>query len=268
MPELHDHFGKSEHSYGHWLELPIQAGWFQLWHFLQSFPSAADPKLRDVTPLRLMSWLSCQLSERTELLIKECMAEFSQIEPVHSDRILQIGNFHLQGVGDGWETWDRMRNAVIDEVTVRGRAHQPSVVVNLIRSFLMRLSLPRLLHFLDLVLPQMVPVCSPAQSDGSKFPGSQLIRDLWLERDKGAFVQEPVVRIVRVFQAHSGIEHFRVDWNNNPLLLFADMYAKEYSQAWTYQQAKAVTTTRQNVTMGLKKGNTVLIHFQYEGQLF
>ena len=71
-----------------------------------------------------------------------------------------------------------------------------------------------------------------------------------------------------MFQAHSGIEHFKVDWNNNPLLLFADMYAKEYAQVWTYQQAKAVTTTRQNVTMGLKKGNTVLIHFQYEGQLF
>ena len=46
------------------------------------------------------------------------------------------------------------------------------------------------------------------------------------------------------------------------------MYAKEYTHVWTYQQAKAVTTTRQNVTMGLKKDNTVLLHFQYEGQLF
>ena len=26
-----------------------------------------------------------------------------------------------------------------------------------------------------------------------------------------------VVRIIRMFQAHAGIEHFRVDWNNNPL---------------------------------------------------
>ena len=266
--DLHDHFGKSEHSYGHWIELPLQAGWFQLWQFLQMFPAAAEPKLRDVTPLRLMSWLSCQLSERTNFLIKECMAEFSQVEPVHSDRIMQIGRFHLPGVGDGWETWDHMRNAVIDEVTVRGRAQQPSVVVNLIRSFLMRLPLPRLLHFVDLVLPQMVPVCSPAQSDGSKFPGSQLIRDLWLERDKGAFVQEPTVKVMRMFQSHAGIEHFRVDWNNNPLLLFADMDAKDYAHVWTYQLAKAVTTTRQNVTMGLKKGNIVLLHFQYQGQLF
>ena len=260
--DLHDHFGKSEHEYGHWIDLPMQAGKFQLWRF-----DAAAPKLRDVTPLRLMSWLSYQLSQRTDLLIKECMMDFSQIEP-ESDKILQIGRFHLAGVGDAWETWAQMRDAVIDEVTIRGKAHQPAVVVNLIRGFPQRLPLPRLLHFLDLVLPQMVPVCSPAQAAGYQFPGSQLIRDLWLERDKGSFVQEPAIKLMRMFPSHAGIEHFRVEWNNQPILLFADMEAKEYSNAWSYQNAKAVITTRQNVTMGLKKGNTVLLHFQYDGQLF
>ena len=73
---------------------------------------------------------------------------------------------------------------------------------------------------------------------------------------------------MRLFASHAGIEHFRVEWNNKPLLLFADMEAKEYSSAWSYQNAKAVITTRQNVTMGLKKGNTVLQHFQYHGQLY
>ena len=58
-----------------------------------------------------------------------------------------------------------------------------------------------------------------------------------------------------MFQSHAGI-------------LFADMEAKDYANVWTYQQAKAVTTTRQNVTMGLKKGNTVLLHFQYQGQFY
>ena len=194
------------------------------------------------------------------------MMEFSQIEPVQSDKILQIGRFHLAGVGDAWETWDQMRDAVIDEVTIRGKAQQPAVVVNLTRGFLQRLPLPRLLRFLDLVLPQMVPVCSPAQTAGYQFPGSQFIRDLWLERDKGAFVQEPDIKLMRLFPSHAGIEHFRVEWNNKPLLLFADMEAKEYSSAWSYQNAKAVITTRQNVTMGLKKENTVLLHFQYNGQ--
>ncbi len=145
IPELHDHFGKSEHSYGHWLDLPMHEGWFSL---------------------------CCQLSDRTHLLIKESMAEFSQVEPVHSDKILQIDQFHLPDTARNLQTWDNMRDAVIDEITVKGRAQPPVVVVNLIQGFLKRLPLPRLLHFVDLVLPQMVPVCSPGQSAGASFPGS------------------------------------------------------------------------------------------------
>ena len=100
----------------------MQEGWFSLWQFLQAFIEAADPKLRDATPLRLMSCLSYQLSGRTHLLIKECMAEFSQVEPVHSDKIMQTGQFHLPDAGGNWQTWDHMRDAVIDEITVKGRA--------------------------------------------------------------------------------------------------------------------------------------------------
>ena len=81
--DLNDRFGKSEHAYGHWINLNIQVGYFQLW--------------QDVTPLRLMSWLSYQLSPRTHLLNKECMSEFARIEPVQSDKIFQIGRFHLAG---------------------------------------------------------------------------------------------------------------------------------------------------------------------------
>ena len=242
----------------------MQEGWFSLWQFLQYFPEAADPKLRDVTPLRLM----LPTQRPYPPIIKECMAEFSQVEPVHSDKILQIGQFHLPDAGKNWQTWDHMRDAVIDEITVKGRAQPPAVVVNLIRGFLQRLPLPRLLHFVDLVLPQMLPVCSPAQSAGSKFPGSQLIRDLWVDRDQGKFVQEPEVKIMRLFQSHAGIERLNVNWNGHPLLLFADMEAKDYARVTQYQYAKAVTTLRQNVTMGLKKGNTVLIHFQYQGILY
>ena len=58
IPEPHDHFGKSEHSYGHWLELPLVEGEFQLWQILQEYPAAADPASPDVAPLRLMPWLN------------------------------------------------------------------------------------------------------------------------------------------------------------------------------------------------------------------
>ncbi len=242
--DLHDPFGKSEHAYGHWINLPIQVGYFQLWKFLLEHPAAADPKQRDVTPLRLMSWLSYQLSQRTHLLIQECMTEFAQIEPVQSDKIFQICRYHLEGVGAEWTTWDHIRDAVIDEVTIRGKAQQPEVVVRLIRGFLQRLPLPRLLHFLDLVLPQMVPVCSPAQATELKFPGSQLIRDHWLQMANGNMVQPPEVKLMRLFASHAGSEHVRVEWNGKPLLLFADMEATEFSSAWSYQNAKAVVTTR------------------------
>ena len=56
----------------------MQAERFQLWHFLRDLPEAAAPKLRDITPLRLMSWLSYQLSQRTHLLIKEAMDPWEQ----------------------------------------------------------------------------------------------------------------------------------------------------------------------------------------------
>ena len=87
-------------------------GEFHLWQVLQEFPAAADPALRDVTPLRLMSWPSCQLSEKTQLLIDEAMKEFSKVEPVHSDKILQIGQFHLPSAAGHLHTWDDMRNAI------------------------------------------------------------------------------------------------------------------------------------------------------------
>ena len=67
---------------------------------------------------------------------------------------------------------------------------------------------------------------------------------------------------MRLFASHAGIVHFRVEWKGEPLLLFADMKATEYSSAWSYQNAIAVIT-RQNVTMGL-----VLLHYQFHGQLY
>ncbi len=110
---------------------------------LQEYPAAADPALRDVTPLRLMSWFSCRRREKIHLLIDEAMTEFSKVEPVHSDKILQIGQFHLPSAAGHLHTWDDLRNAVIDEITFRGRAN-PQIVAAIIKGFLQRLPLPRL----------------------------------------------------------------------------------------------------------------------------
>ena len=97
-----------------------------------------------------------------------------------------------------------MRDAIIDEITVKGQVQPPAVVVNLIRGFLQRLPLPRLLTSLTWFY-QMVPVCFSAQSAGSKFPVS-LFEICGLTEIKVKFAQEPEVKIMRLFQSHAGIE--------------------------------------------------------------
>ena len=51
--------------------------------------------LKSMGRSRLISWLSCKLPPHVDGLIQEVMLEFAQLEPVHSDRILRIGEFHL-----------------------------------------------------------------------------------------------------------------------------------------------------------------------------
>ena len=74
ISEFKEHFGKCEHGYGHWLEVPLIEGEFHFWQILAEFPEAGGPSRRDVARLRLIS------------LIDETMAEFSKVEPVHSDK--------------------------------------------------------------------------------------------------------------------------------------------------------------------------------------
>ena len=154
---------------------------------------------------------------------------------------------------------------LIEEITVRGRANPPQIVAGLIEGFLQRPPLPRLLHFVDLALPQMVPVSSPSHSSKVTFPGSQLVRDQWIAEEQGRTVKTTNIVVTRLFKSHAAIDHLTVHWSGMPLLLFADMNTHEYASVWEYQFAKAVTTLRQNVTMGLKKGNTVLFHFSFLG---
>ena len=235
IPELKDHFGKCEHGYGHWLQAPLVEGefsWFVANIGWISWTSQARCRSSEIDP---MAQLSPQHASST-------MAEFSKVEPVHSNKILQAGGFHLPHAADSLHTWDDMRDAIIGEITLKGIANPPQIAVDLMRNSIQRLPLPRLIHFNDLVLPQMVRVCSPSQPIPTAFPGSQLVRDQWIAREEGRSVNTLVNLVSWLFKSRANIEHISVNWNG-----------------------KAVTTLRQNVTMGLKKGHTVLLHFQVQG---
>ena len=51
-----------------------------------------------------------------------------------------------------------LRNQLIDLISVGNLKHTPQALFTLFRQFLTRISLPRLIHFMDLVLPQLTPV--------------------------------------------------------------------------------------------------------------
>ena len=102
------------------------------------------------------------------------MALFGEVAPVSSNEVLAIGVQQLGVTSRGKISWDMVRDA---EVTFGGTTCPTEEVC--------RLPLPRLVHFLDMILPQMVPVQSPCQSRRQQFASSYRIaeRTAWDEWD-------------------------------------------------------------------------------------
>ena len=74
-------------------------------------------------------------------------------------------------------SWDMIRDALIRGVTIGGNICPTEEVGCLIVSFLERLPLPRLVHFLDMIFPQMVPVQSPCHSRRRRFASSYRVEE-------------------------------------------------------------------------------------------
>ena len=92
------------------------------------------------------------------------MTLFGEVAPVSSDEVLAVGVQQLGVTSSGEISWDMVRDALIREVTFGGATCPTEEVCRLMAAFLQRLPLHRLVHFLDMILPQMVPVQSPCQS--------------------------------------------------------------------------------------------------------
>ena len=213
-----EHFGTKEHSYSHWLTLNHSAGWWDLARFLFLHPEAASSAKRDATPLRLLSWLSFRLEPAVGELIEATMLHLSTAEEVKDIDLLALGTKHL-GMETPFESAEALRDHLIELISVRNLRHRPEALFALFRQFLQRLTLPRLCHFLDLVLPQLTPV---------RAPWADATRTLWtchhiraVSHDNGHPYQ-PKVSISYFFTSHDNIHHVRVCWGTSPLLLFSD----------------------------------------------
>ena len=137
--------------------------------------------------------------------------------------------------------------------------HRPEALFALFRQFLQRLALPRLCHFLDLVLPQLAPV---------KAPWANARRTLWschhirVHAVKARMQLLPKVAISYFFSSHDGIHHVRIHWGTAPLLLFSDPRVVEPIDTYKYQEQKVNQLNQQHIQLGLRDGMTVLLYYK------
>ena len=258
-PAYKEHFGAKE-LYSHWLTLNHSAGWWDLARFLFLHPEAASSAKRDATPLRLLSWLSFRLEPAVDELIEATMLHLSTVEEVKDIDLLALGTKHLEKETP-FESAVALRDHLIELISVRNLRHRPEALFALFRQFLQRLTLPRLCHFLDLVLPQLTPV---------RAPWADATRTLWtchhiraVSHDNG-YPCQPKVAIAYFFTSHDNIHHVRVFWGTLPLLLFSDPRMVHPVDVNQFQGQAAHRLHQQHIQLGLRKGMTVLVYYRVQ----
>ena len=259
-PAYKEHFGAKEHNYSHWLTLNHSAGWWDLARFLFLHPEAACSAKRDATPLRLLSWLSFRLEPAVDELIEATMLHLSTVEEVKDIDLLALGTKHLE-METPFESAVALRDHLIELISVRNLRHRPEALFALFRQFLQRLTLPRLCHFLDLVLPQLTPV---------RAPWADATRTLWtchhiraVSHDNG-YPCQPKVAIAYFFTSHDNIHHVRVFWGTLPLLLFSDPRMAHPVDVNRFQGQAVHRLHQQHIQLGLRKGMTVLVYYRVQ----
>ena len=132
------------------------------------------------------------------------------------------------------------------------------VLQTLFRQFMMRVSLPRLVHFFDLVLPQLMPVQAAWAGEEKTLWSCHHIRYLHTLED---VCRTPRVKISYFFTSHDHIHHVRIQWEGNPLLLFSDPKMVDAHRTEKFRDQASHVTHQQHLQMGLRKGMAILIYY-------
>ena len=256
-PAYHGHFGPSDHGYAHWLGLNLPIGMLQLSQLLFLCPEAASSAKRDATPLRVISWRSYKLNPELENFIEQAMLHLSTWEEGEGHVLLQLGK-QVVKQGDQVRTETDLRDRLIDLVSVGNLRHKPEAWFALFRQFMMRMSLPRLVHFFDLVLPQLMPVQAAWAGEEKTLWSCHHIRCLHTLADA---CKTPRVKISYFFTSHDHIHHVRIQWESNPLLLFSDPKMVDAHRTDKFREQASHVTHQQHLQMGLRKGMAILVYY-------
>ena len=154
-----------------------------------------------------------------------------------------------------------LRDRLIDLVSVGNLRHKPEALFSLFRKFLQRISLPRLVHFLDLVLPQLMPAQAAWAGEEKTLWSCHHIRHLQRANCENI---TPKVKIAYVFSSHDHIHHVRIQWEGHPLLLFSDPNMVAPEHVTKYKDQASHVTHQQHLQMCLRKGMAILVYYVVE----
>ena len=246
------------------LNTPLREGEHTLWRLLRSHAAIACPRHRDAAPLRLVSWMSCEPPAHIEALLHQLMLLFAEVQPVDSEQVISAARRALDLPEKPQVSWDDIRDAIINGLVVGGNSSPPPEVTGLLSGFLRRLALPRLVHFLDMILPQMVPVKSPCRTSARRFSSSYLME----ERSRNSYYAADLdCKVCHLHWSRAGVARVFIDWNQQPVLLLATRLLAN-RDAKFFQYGKGAAYDRQQIQMGFRKGNTVLIHYRRGSDLY
>ena len=127
-----------------------------------------------------------------------------------------------------------------------------------------RLSLPRLVHFLDLVLPQMHPHQQVREHNDIRQLTSHYLS---LHGHDGSRCHPPL-HMNFLFHSHAGLVHVLVEWYRHPLLVFSDYPKVEGVSLEALRSATTLEIYRQHVAFGIRAGQSTLFAFETQGNLY
>ena len=190
------------------------------------------------------------MPDHVQQVLNQLMVLFGAVAPVSSDEVIAIGAQLLRVTSSGEVSWDMVRDALIREITIGGAKCPTEEVCRLLVDFLQRLPLPRLVHFLDMILPQMVPVQSPCQSRRRRFASSYRVaeRTAGGEWDVGY-----TLNVTKLYWARSGIMHVAIAWDHKPLLLLATALLPNRNTA-SFENEAGPPYDKQRIQMGCAQG--------------
>jgi len=114
----------------------LPEGEHDLWKLLRSHAAVACPMHRDAAPLRLVSWRSCELPAHIDALLHQLMQLFGEVQAVASEQVTAFARKALGLPKRPLETWDGIRDALVNALVVGGNSSPPPEVTGLLSGFL------------------------------------------------------------------------------------------------------------------------------------